>query len=270
MEGLYRRLIIAGIILLIASTVISPVGAKISTSIDANYDEGSKTATYGEEIHVQITIRPGDSEVSNLYITISERDALIDDSSFKHTISPTGADVNVVRDGRSFHCEKLAPGESLILSFNAYPKTILQEVIHVADVSYEYIQLGDSVTDRDSVSVDTSGSFWFRYQEASSEKETSSTIFYIGIIFIIISIIIVVYQNKRNQQAIIAIQSEKNRKDELLKKVYDKIDISIENPTELTSLKTQINREIGGNKMRNSDAVKDKESIGLKKKSKFD
>jgi hypothetical protein len=258
--------------LLLSILFVSPVTAKITTSVETMYDFDGASKEFGEEIAVRITIAPGDSEVRDLQIKITDRDALIDGASFKHTIIPTGAQVNVERDGYTVLCNRLAPGESIILSFNAYPKTIKQNELIVVESLYSYTQLGESIADLEIITVDTSGSVWFQYQRADHEKTTVSWTFYLGILLIIISIGLVIYQLNQKRKMMLKIDEKSNHVRELLFDISNKLDTIVENPEEIASLKRQIAREIDSKESpnpSNSTIRESKKESGMRKKSRY-
>lgn len=235
---------IVGALVILSVLLAAPAGAKIVTSTEAVYDATGVTEAFGEEIQTHITITPGDSEIRDLQIEISEREALIDDESFKHTIIPSGAPVRVERNGHTFLCDRLAPGESIVLSFNAYPKTMVKTQLTVADVTYGYLQQGDTVSGQDTITVDTSGSFWFQYLAASNKNATISWTLWLGIILIIVSILLFVYQISQRKSAQSEVDKERKRIYSLLKEVSQKLDIINDNPTVGDELKKRIEQEL--------------------------
>lgn len=240
------KLVIAALILLFA-VLTAPAGALIATSTEATFDADGKSAGFGEEIQVQITIRPGDAEVRNLSIVLSEQNALIDDRSFRHTIDPTGAPVNVERDGHTFTCDHLARGESVVLFFNAYPKTLNQDTLTVADVAYTYIQQGESLQGSDTITVDTSSSLWFQNIALKSENDLSWTL-YVGIVLIIISIALLGYQAMQGKKGASASNAELQKMRALLKEVDKNLDAIQDNPSIKEDLRKKIKRELGSEK----------------------
>jgi len=243
MERPENILLIFGALILLFAVLTVPVAAKIVTSTEAIFDADGTTGEFGEEILAKITITPGDTEIRDLQINISERDALIDDASFKHTIIPTGASVNVERNGHSFQCDQLAPGESIVLSFNAYPKTLGQTELTVADVAYSYVQQGDTVTGKDTITVDTGSSLWFQYLAARGEATVSWTL-YAGILLIVVSIALIGYQFAQRGKVQSAADSERRKMHDFLKDVSKKLDLVQDNPSELEALKKRIEREL--------------------------
>lgn len=135
------------VLLLLVTIAISicamPAFAKINYKVESSYDYNSSTDYFGEEIRIKMTIDPGESEVKDMRIDIFEADALLDDGSFDKTISPAWANVSLTQGGHTFFCDKLKSGESITLMFNAYPKTIKEKEIKVADVRISYTQLGE-------------------------------------------------------------------------------------------------------------------------------
>jgi len=236
------KLIIASIMLLFA-VFTAPAGALIATSIEATFDAKERTAGFGEEIQVQITISPGDAEIRNLSIVLSERDALIDDRSFRHTIVPTGAPVNVERNGHSFTCDQLAQGESVVLSFNAYPKTLSQSTLTVADVTYTYVQRGEILQGDDMITVDTSSSLWFQ-NLALSDGNSLSWTFYLGILLIFASLALLAYQRLHKGKVKSSANAENQKLRRLLEEVSVKLELIPDNPSMGGELRRKIDREL--------------------------
>lgn len=168
------------------SVCAMPAFAKINYEAESSYDFDGSSAYYGEEIHAKVTINPGENEVKDMRIDVLEADALIDDNSFKHTISPTGADISITRGGHTFFCDSLKRGESITLMFKAYPKTIKEEDIKVADVRIAYSQLGQRLEDSEEIKAILGGSFWFKYEDAQKMASSANWLFYVGIAGIIV------------------------------------------------------------------------------------
>ena len=262
---------IFGALILLSAVLAVPVAAKIVTSTEAIFDADGTTGEFGEEILVRITIKPGDAEIRDLQIDVSERDALIDDATFKHTIIPTGAPVNVERNGHTFQCDRLAAGESIVLSFNAYPKTLVQDKLTVTDVTYSYIQQGDTVSGKDTISVDTSGSLWFQYLTAR-ENATVSWTLYAGILLIILAIALFGYQLSRKKKLQSVADSERKKMYALLEDVSQKFDQVHDNPSVRDDLKKRIDRELRSQEPAETPKISirgSKPDSGQKKKSRF-
>ena len=243
MERARKLLIILGALIILSAALAAPAAAKIVTSTEAIFDADGVTGAFGEEIQAQITITPGNTEISDLRIEISERDALIDDASFRHTIIPTGAPVNVERNGHTVQCDRLAPGESIVLSFNAYPKTLGRTELTVADVKYTYVQQGDTVSETGNITVDTSSSLWFQYLAARGETTVSWTL-YLGILLIAVSLAMIGYQVFRNKKMQSAASSERGKIYAVLEDVSQKLDLVQDNPSVRDELKKRIDREL--------------------------
>lgn len=273
MERARKVLLILGALILLSAVLAVPAAAKIVTSTEATFDADGVTGTFGEEIQAQITITPGDTEISDLQIDIAERDALIDDASFKHTIIPTGAPVNLERNGHTLQCDRLAPGESIVLSFNAYPKTLGQTELTVADVTYRYVQQGDTVSGLDTITVDTGSSTWFQYLAAREEKATVSWTLYLGILLIVVSIALFGYQfsQKRKMQSVV--DSERRKTYTLLEDVSRKLALVQDNPSVRDDLKNRIDRELRSQdpiEAPKSSIRESKSNSSQNKKSRFD
>ena len=243
MERPKKIVLIFGALILLSAVLAVPVVAKIVTSTEAIFDADGTTREFGEEILVRITIKPGDTEIRDLQIDLSEREAFIDDTTFKHTIIPTGALVNVERNGHSFKCDHLATEESIVLSFNAYPKTLIQNRLEAIDVTYTCVQQGDTIFERDTITVDTSGSLWFQYL-AASDSATASWKPYVGFFLFIIAIILLAYQFSRNKKLQSAVNSERRKMYALLGDVSQKLDQVQDSPSVRDDLKKRIERQL--------------------------
>jgi hypothetical protein len=262
---------IFGALILLSAVLAVPVAAKIVTSTEAIFDADGTTEEFGEEILVRITIKPGDAEIRDLQIDVSERDALIDDTTFKHTIIPTGAPVNVERNGHTFQCDRLATGESIVLSFNAYPKTLGQDKLTVTDVTYSYVQQGDTISGKDTITVDTSGSLWFQYLTAR-ENATVSWTLYAGIFLIVLAIALSGYQLSWKKKLQSAADSDRRKVYALLEEVSQKLDLVQDNPSVRDGLKKRIDRELKSQEpveTPKSSIRESKPNSGPKKKSRF-
>ncbi len=222
------------------SVCAMPAFAKINYESDSTYDYDGSSAYFGEEIRTKVTIDPGENEVKDMRIDILEADALIDDNSFEHTIFPTGADITVTREGHSFFCDELERGESITLMFNAYPKTIKEEEIKVADVRIAYSQLGQRLEDSEAVKANLEKSFWFRYEDAEKRTSSANWMFYIGLILAIIAgvSLFIQWTGKKRKEG----EREKMQKDfyKALKYVSRRLESAEDNPSEIGSLKMSV------------------------------
>ena len=229
---------------IVISVCVVPAFAKIKCESNATFDYNGTSACYGEEIQVKTTINPGESEVKDMRIDILEADALIDDNSFDKTISPAWASVNLTQEGHTFFCDELKKGESITLMFNAYPKTIKEGEIKVADVRVRYTQLGQRLEDWGEVKADLKKSFWFRYEDAEKRVGSANWMFYVGIILAIIACVSLFIQwvERRGKEE----ESEEMRKDfyEKLKNIYNRLesaeDNEMVNRSEIVSLKMSV------------------------------
>lgn len=182
---------------IVISVCVVPAFAKINYEADSSYDLAGESSHYGEEIHVTLTIDPGENPAHNLSIDISEVDALIDDNSFVETRLPAGVSVTLTQAGHTFFYDRLGSGESVKLEFNAYPKTIGKEEINAVNMVITYDQLGDHLDEEINVITALDNSTWFQYEQAKGEIiELQSRIqsinqtFYTGIAFIVVGILV--------------------------------------------------------------------------------
>lgn len=179
------------------SACVMPAFAKINYKAGSIYDFGGDSLHYGEEIHVRLTIDPGENPAHNISIDISEVDALIDDNSFVETRLPAGVPVTLTQEGHTFFYDRLEKGESIKLEFNAYPKTIGKKEINAVNVVITYDQLGDRLDEKINVNTALENSTWFKYEHSKGEiSELQSRIqsinqtFYTGIAFIVVGILV--------------------------------------------------------------------------------
>lgn len=182
---------------IVISVCAMPAFAKIDYETESIYDFGGDSLHYGEEIHVTLTIDPGENPAHNMSIDISEVDALIDDNSFVETRLPAGVSVTLTQAGHTFFYDRLGSGESVKLEFNAYPKTIGKEEINAVNVVITYDQLGDHLDEEINVITALDNSTWFQYEQAEGEIielqsriQSINQIFYIGIAFIVVGIVV--------------------------------------------------------------------------------
>ena len=229
-----------------------PCSAELTYDVFTQFDDSSSTlGHFGEEVQVEFEIDPGESKVDDLIITINEMNGLIDDWSIDQTISPAGAGVEITRNGHIFHCDVLKPGEKLTLTFNAYPKSISNELIDLVNIKMQYVQLGQDLTKESTISADLSESYWFKYNNilneidsTKSDASQSTIILYISIVFFVLSVILLIYtrigkgsgENKINE-----IRSEWR---EQLKYIHNKMDSICNNRADFDTLKRKIERDI--------------------------
>lgn len=196
-----KRSVALGVFLFSVAIAISicamPAFAKINYEAESTYDLAGESSHYGEEIHVTLTIDPGENPAHNMSIDISEVDALIDDNSFVETRLPAGVSVTLTQAGHTFFYDRLGSGESVKLEFNAYPKTIGKEEINAVNVVITYDQLGDHLDEEINVITALDNSTWFQYEQAEGEIielqsriQSINQIFYIGIAFIVVGIVV--------------------------------------------------------------------------------
>lgn len=229
------------------SVCVMPAFAKINCESNATFDYDSSSAFFGEEIQAKVIINPGESEVKDMRIDILEGDALIDDNSFKHTIdpTPTGEDKrSVTREGHTLFCDELKRGESITLMFNAYPKTMKEKEIKVADVRISYTQLGQRLDEEEEVKANIEKSVWFRYEDAEKMASSANWMFYVGLILAVIAGVSLFIQwlgkgKREKEQDEIKRNWRKNLED-----VSKKLELAKDNPTEMESLKRKVERDI--------------------------
>lgn len=257
-----RLLLIAIVMLVIASVICSPISAKIQFTTDVvQYDaSGTTQGAFGEEVHVALEISPGESEVKNLVIELQDREALIDDTNPRFislTAFPAGTSVPITQDGKTFTVSTLQPGQTIILAFNAYPKTQQQQKLHVADIAYSYTQLGDRIGPNiQPIEVRMDNSAWFRFQKAQgdyallqqktkSSDEFSSNVLFGSIVLIVIALVVVGYSIYKRYKFGKATKLERERKDAQIKELIKTADSADDSKGQLDLLKAKLRDELG-------------------------
>jgi hypothetical protein len=246
--------------LIVVAALSVPVSAKIHYTADVRYDSEGALSAFGEEIPVTLMITPGESDIKNLTIDIREADALIDDTIpqwSSKTISPAGASVPVDLTGHTFSVPLLQVGQTLTITFNAYPKTLHQQKLHIADVGFSYIQLGDRIEQPyEPINADMSGSSWFQLQSAdkeigivkqSAQTETKNAQFAlsIGFVLVIVAILIIAYVLIKRGSYIKECAALKEDKNRLMHEILRKVELAENNKAELESLKKKLRTELG-------------------------
>lgn len=240
----------AFIVLLCFAVVALPVSAAIQQSVTTNFDAQGTTPAYGEEIASTLVISAGDNDIKDLVINFQDADAYVDRNSFKKEINPAGASVNITPTANGFSIDSLPKGVVVTITFNAYPKTIQPDVLHVADIGFSYTQLGQrfepsAVTPAIPVSADLKLSAYHMYENTRGEIERNSIGLYIGAIMALAAIIafaIMFIKKREYTQEIIRTQERKNQ---LLGEIYRKVELAENNAAEYDSLKKKLRDEMG-------------------------
>jgi hypothetical protein len=238
------------IVLLCFAVMALPVSAAIQQSITTNFDAQGKTSAFGEEIASTLVISAGESDIKDLMINFHDADAFIDYNSFKKEINPAGASVNITPTANGFSIDSLPKGVVVTITFNAYPKTIQPDVLHVADIGFSYTQLGQrfepsTATPALPVSVDLKSSAYHTYENTRGEIERNSIGLYIGAIMALAAIIafaIMFIKRREYTQEIVRTQEKKNQ---LLGEIYHKVELAENNAAEYDSLKKKLRDEMG-------------------------
>jgi hypothetical protein len=167
-----------GIILLIFGVClcISPVSGKnIDTGYSQSFDAASLTnPPFGEEIAVKFWITAVDNDIQDITVVFRESEAYIDESSSSYTFI-SGNQQNAPLDIRTpakntWSIAKIKKGETVTISFNAYPKTIRNANLNVgtASVTYTPILANNQkvvpiTEDLIQLNADLKDSAWFKY-----------------------------------------------------------------------------------------------------------
>ncbi|OPY38428.1 MAG: hypothetical protein A4E35_00851 [Methanoregula sp. PtaU1.Bin051] len=247
-------------VLVVVAVLSVPVSAKIQYTADVRYDASGTLPGFGEEIPVTLVIAPGENAIKNLVITLREADAFIDDSNpsfITKKISPAGASINITQSGLSFMIDQLQQGQTITIDFIAYPKTLQQQKLHVADVGFSYTQMGDRIDQPyEPVYADMSGSSWFQLQSANketsivkqnAETETRNAQFAlsIGFVLVIVAIVIIAYVLIKRGSYVRECAALKESKNQLMHEILRKVELAENNKAELESLKKRLRTELG-------------------------
>jgi len=185
------------IIFIIACFIAVPVCAKLNFNSQVEYDNAGESLPLGEEIQIILQIDPGTSNIHDLRIDLVEDEAYIDDDSFEKTTKPAGAPINLTRSGHVFFNDLLESGESITLSFNAYPKTLMKGTINPLSVKLTYTQLGEIIEEWEIVTANTEDSFYHKWVDTKENYDTSgsssSIMFYGGLVLFIVGILMIVF-----------------------------------------------------------------------------
>lgn len=189
-----RRGVGALIVLLLVTSVLSvPVAAAVTLNVDTQY-EG--TAADSQAISTTVTLSPEDNAIVNATVQIQETNqGFVDQESFTTTVDPSGSDAEITYEGNGrFSINQLEPGETVQITFDAYPRTIKEESLHVATVSVDYTQQGQSLSDQQQVVADLSNSSYFAWQDAQESLQQQQWLFYLGIVVVGIGAVVVLYK----------------------------------------------------------------------------
>lgn len=189
-----RRGVGALIVLLLVISLLSvPVAAAITLNVDTQY---GGTAADSQAISTIITLSPEDNAIVNATVQIQETNqGFVDQTSFTTTVDPSGSDAEITYEGNGrFSINRLEPGETIQITFDAYPRTIKEESLHVATVSVEYTQQGQSLSDQEQVVADLSNSSYFAWQDAREDLQQQQWLFYLSIVVVGIGALVALYK----------------------------------------------------------------------------
>jgi hypothetical protein len=227
--------------------------------------------------------------MTNLIIDIREADALIDDTNpnlITKTISPVGAAIPVnLTNQHTFSIDQLLKGQTLTIAFNAYPKTLRQQALHVADIGFSYTQLGDRIEQPyEPISANLEQSSWFQLQKIQSEdailrqdtriqRDNATTVFYGSIVLILAAFAAIAYFWMKRRESVKECADLKESKNQLMQELLRKVELAEDNKAELESLKKKIRNELGPDTGSGITGTKDsgsKESLSEMKDSGFE
>lgn len=167
--------VVGCICILFASVGGTAVGASQSSSsdpIETTENFVTVQTTYptdgpSEAVNVVVEISPEGETINDIYLNISNSDTgYVDFESFSISITPSGAaDIEEQFDTRggervqSYHISELTSGETVEVSFTAYPTNIRPDRRSVATVSYQYLQNAQEVPEDGPGSIQAIASF---------------------------------------------------------------------------------------------------------------
>lgn len=186
-DGVRRQLlaVVMGVLFIIIGSTVATAAVTLNTNTQYDGTNGDSQA-----IGSQLTLSPNESQITDVTITVQGTDSgFVDYDSFERSINPGNADINVtyVGNGR-FRIDEIQPSEEVTITFESYPRSIKSQSLDVASVRIEYVQQGQSLTDRRTVSADLSTSSWFALQDAQNRIQQMQLAFYGGIAAIVILI----------------------------------------------------------------------------------
>lgn len=125
------------------------------TQDEINVTTSYPTESDSQAIAVSITIQPENDRITNISLAIRNTDsAFIDFDSFTETIEPSGAtevsDSTEYRNEelvQTFEIDSLDVGQSVTITFRAYPRTLQAngQSIDAATIEYQYLRQGIEV-----------------------------------------------------------------------------------------------------------------------------
>lgn len=189
-----RQCVGALIVLLLVSSLLSvPVAAAVTLNVDTQY---KGTAADSQAISTTVTLSPEDSAIVNATIQVQETSqGFVDRESFTTTVDPSGSDAEITYEGDGrFLIDRLEPGETIQITFDAYPRIIKEESLNVATVSVEYTQQGQSLSDQQQVIADLSNSSYFAWQDAREDLQQQQWLFYLSVVVVGIGALAVFYK----------------------------------------------------------------------------
>lgn len=154
--------------MLVGTLLLAPVvPAAAAVTLDVNTTYGGVEAD-SQAIDATVSLAPEGNAIVDATITIRETTAgFVDQESFSTTVDPASADAGATYEGAGrYTIEELEPGESITISFTAYPRTVKAESLDVAVVDIEYVQEGQDLTEQTTVTADLSNSSYFALQDA--------------------------------------------------------------------------------------------------------
>lgn len=168
-----------------AATTLATQESPINVTFTTSYG-GVDAET--QAIEVTVDLSPRERTIQNISVGLrATSNTFLDTDSFETTTSPSGvgADVNYEGDGEYFIAE-LSPDESVVITFDVYPRTIKQQQLPVAVVAISGENLGQ---DTNRLSADMSDSSYFALQRAQSRIQQLQLIGLAGGAVVVIAIL---------------------------------------------------------------------------------
>lgn len=180
----YRKGVVLSVVVLLSVAAFPLLAAgEVSLNLDTAYSGGDENAD--QAVDVTVTLSPEGSKISDVRLQFQEtQSAFIDYSTFTKKVEPADSDVTVQSTNQQgvFHVNELNPGETITITFEAYPRNIKQTSLDVATVEMTYVQNGQELSASQTATADLSSSPWFKYKEAQGGADNP---FRLGIAIVI-------------------------------------------------------------------------------------
>lgn len=168
MKSMRRFMFVGTLLLLVAMTTAQPVAAAANVTTSTEYSglDGESQA-----VTTTVTLSPKDAKMVSVDIYIQPaQKSFVEYDSLKRSINPGTSDANVkyLGDGH-YRIDELETNEKVTITFNAYPKTIKQQSLDIAQTRVEYTQNGQNLSKSVTATADLSSSSYFAYQRCQDQ-----------------------------------------------------------------------------------------------------